>query len=62
MAILEEQLIEVDVSHVPLLTRIHAVKWCFEEFGYNSVDIWSESPCFRFREQKQATWFILKWL
>lgn len=63
MAILEEHLIKVNVSHLPLRTRIDAARWCFEKYGFDSIDIWNPtSDFFYFKSSEQATWFVLKWL
>lgn len=62
MAILEEHLIKVNVSHLSLQTRIDAAQWCFEKYGFDSIEIWrASSDSFYFKSLEQATWFILKW-
>ena len=62
MAILEEYLIKVNVSHLSLQTRIDAAQWCFEKYGQDSVDFWSNTSTFNFKSAEQVNWFVLKWL
>jgi hypothetical protein len=62
--------IPIAIDHLSVEVRREAALWCLDYYGADNVNVWrlkkldngNMVACFWFKNNKDANWFVLRWL